>query len=64
MTAAEFRDARQALGLTVEQLAERLSVDPRTVRRWEDGTHTVSGPVGTAMQLLRHHRDTPAPVEV
>ncbi len=53
MTPREFRDIRLALGLSTEQLAERLGVDPRTIRRWQDGSQPVPGPVVAAMQLLR-----------
>jgi transcriptional regulator with XRE-family HTH domain len=34
---------RVALGFTQEQLAERMGVDPSTVRRWESGV-SESGP--------------------
>lgn len=40
MTPAQFKKARQTLGLSQSQLAHILNTDPRTVRRWEqdDGT--------------------------
>lgn len=37
MNGAEFRLKRMTLGLAVEELAERLNVDRRTVKRWETG---------------------------
>ena len=43
MTPREFRAARLALGLSVEQLAERLGVDPRSVRRWQNGHGPIPG---------------------
>ena len=52
MTPREFRDHRLALGLSTEQLAERLGVDPRTIRRWQDGSQPVPGPATMAMALL------------
>lgn len=37
MTGAEFRLKRRTLGLSIEEFAERLKVNLRTVRRWENG---------------------------
>lgn len=36
MTPQEFKDARNALGLSARQLGGILGVNPRTIRRWED----------------------------
>jgi transcriptional regulator with XRE-family HTH domain len=49
LTAAEFRVAREALGVTGDWLAARLSVTDRQVRRWEAGTTPV--PAGVADEL-------------
>ncbi len=49
MTAAEFRLAREYLGVTGEWLAARLGVAARTVRRWEQGSAVV--PVGAAGEV-------------
>lgn len=38
MTHEEFKEARHTLGLSVNQLAAILNTEPRSVRRWEDGT--------------------------
>lgn len=38
MTPAQLKQARQSLGLSVSQLADVLNTEPRTIRRWEDGT--------------------------
>jgi len=40
MTAAQFKLARNSLGLSASQLAHILASDPRTIRKWEedDGT--------------------------
>jgi len=35
MTPLEFKSTRHALGLTLAQMAERLGVSPRQVRRYE-----------------------------
>jgi DNA-binding transcriptional regulator YiaG len=45
MTPEEFNRHRHGLGLSVSQVAAVLKVQPRTVRRWEDGTRDVPGPV-------------------
>ncbi len=34
------------------QLAERLGVDPRSVRRWQNGHGPIPGPVIIALRLL------------
>lgn len=40
MTPAQFKDARNRLGLSASQLADIINSDPRTIRKWEheDGT--------------------------
>ena len=54
MTGEEFKAIRRAAGLSVSELAALLRiVDERAVRRWEDGTKEVSGPVSILMELLR-----------
>lgn len=35
MTADEFKEARQTLGLTLSELGTILNTDPRTIRKWE-----------------------------
>jgi DNA-binding transcriptional regulator YiaG len=37
MTAAEFKQHRRALGLSVQRLALLLDVSPASVHRWETG---------------------------
>ena len=49
MTAAEFRIAREMLGVSGEWLAGRLGVADRQVRRWEAGNSPV--PDGVAGEL-------------
>jgi transcriptional regulator with XRE-family HTH domain len=53
MTGAEFLAIRQRVGLTQTDLAERLRLDDlRTIRRYEKGERSVSGPVSLLMELL------------
>ena len=53
MTGEEFKAIRRTAGLSVSELAALLRiVDERAVRRWEDGTKEVSGPVSLLMELL------------
>ncbi len=49
MTAAEFRIARERLGVTGEWLAGKLGVADRTVRRWEADKAAI--PEGAARDL-------------
>ncbi|WP_371099897.1 hypothetical protein [Streptomyces sp. PU_AKi4] len=43
LTAAEVRVAREYLGLTGDKMAEKLGVNPRTLRSWEQGRDLVPG---------------------
>ena len=58
MTPDELKRIRRALGLSVYGLADVLSepghkpVNPRTVRRWEDGTQDIQSPVAGALRLI------------
>ena len=58
MTPDELKRIRHALGLSVYGLAGALSepghkpVNPRTVRRWEDGTQDIQSPVAVALRLI------------
>jgi DNA-binding transcriptional regulator YiaG len=49
MTAAEFRAARIALNLSVQELAIDLGVSWRTIYRWEAGSSPVNS---TAAKLI------------
>lgn len=56
MTPSELKKARHKLGLSANAFARLVGVsDGRTVRRWEDGTQDVPGPVmvllGTIMAV-------------
>jgi DNA-binding transcriptional regulator YiaG len=35
MTPADFKSGRNALGLSIAELAVALDTDPRTIRKWE-----------------------------
>lgn len=59
MTAAEFAAHRRLTGLTLEQLAAQLGVNPRTVRSWESGRDAVPDRIAAELGALvdRHRRD-------
>lgn len=53
MTPATFKAIRERAGLTQSGLASRLRLkDLRTIRHWEKGTRSISGPVSILMELL------------
>ena len=53
MTREELRHARHRLGLSVDQFARVVGVQAgRTVRRWEDGSRDIPGPVSILPWLL------------
>ena len=53
MTPAQFKAIRQRAGLKPPALATLLRIsDGRSIRRWEDGTRAVSGPVSLLMEML------------
>lgn len=52
LTAAEFRNRREALGLSAEWLAERLGVALKTVQRWENGHRPIPEGVAEDMDLI------------
>lgn len=53
MTPSELKSARHALGLSAEGLADFCRVGSgRTVRRWEDGTQDVPGPVTVLLEAV------------
>ena len=43
LTPAEVRIAREYLGLTGDKMAEKLGVNPRTLRSWEQGRDPIPG---------------------
>jgi DNA-binding transcriptional regulator YiaG len=55
MTPETFREARKALGLSANGMAEALKLGKgggRTVRRWESGETPITGPVAVAIGLM------------
>lgn len=55
MTPIEFKEARNNLGLSINQLAEILNTNPVTIRKWEtpDDRNTARKPNPIACQVLR-----------
>lgn len=63
LTRARAREARQAIGWSIRNLADRLGYDERAVRRWESGERDVPPKVGEWLErLARFHEQNPAPV--
>lgn len=66
MIPAQFKEARHKLGLSVSQLGAILDTEPRTIRRWEDGSRS---PNPVAVQVMRwmmqrgRPREWPSPQE-
>lgn len=55
MTPEQVRSHRQALGMTQADLAAVLrmgSEGRRTVRRWESGQQSITGPASVALELM------------
>lgn len=47
-----YKQIRQAAGMSLSEMAAYLGVDARTVRRYEDGTRTPGGPVNRLYGML------------
>lgn len=52
MTPAQFIKIRKQAGLSLGQLSEIIRVHERTIRRYEDGSREISGPVSVLMDLI------------
>ena len=53
MTPAQFKAIRNRYGLSQSDLASLLRLsDGRTIRRYEDGSRQISGPISLLMELL------------
>jgi repressor LexA len=70
MTSSEFRQIREQLGLTQEQLAAALRTTRVSVARYESGMRRISGAVQVAItqlanrtQMLSHGRESIAAQE-
>jgi DNA-binding transcriptional regulator YiaG len=53
MEATEIKQIRAALGLTGDELAEKLGVTGNTVRRWECGIRQAKGPAVTILRRMQ-----------
>ena len=57
MTPQQFRKIREAQGLSVDQMAARLRLSHgRSVRRYEDGSREISGPISLLMEMIAEGR--------
>lgn len=52
MTGAEFAARRHLLGLTLDELAAMIGVNPRTVRAWETGRDLIPERIGDELAAL------------
>lgn len=52
MTPDQFRTIRRDAGLSLSQLSNIIGVHARTIRRYEDGSVPVSGPVRVLMGMI------------
>lgn len=52
MTPQDFRTIRQQAGMSFTQCADYLQNTTRSVRRYEDGTRPIPGPVSRLMKML------------
>ena len=52
MTAAEFAAWRHLLGLTLDELAAALAVNPRTTRAWESGRDPIPARVADELAAM------------
>ena len=53
MTPTQFKDARKALGLSQNAMAEALGLKTsRAIRQFESGEREVSGPIAKLMAML------------
>lgn len=59
MTPAALKSARHALGMSLDQFGRLTRVDPRSVRRWEDGSRAVPGSVEVILEMLDHMKECP-----
>lgn len=59
MTPSQFRSARLALGLTQEELAQRLHTTRMSITRYEGGTRRIPGVIEVAMAQLGQAAQAP-----
>lgn len=56
MTPQEFKSIRLTArgdALSINDISDIIRVHPRTIRRYEDGSVPISGPVSKLMELIR-----------
>lgn len=52
MTPTQFIIIRKEAGLSLGQLSDIIRVHTRTIRRYEDGSVPISGPVSVLMEMI------------
>lgn len=57
LSPAEVRVAREYLGLTGDKMAEKLGVNPRTLRSWEQGRDPIPGRIRPEIAALKTATD-------
>lgn len=60
MTPQQLKSARHALGMSLTEFGQLTRVDPRSVRRWEDGSRAVPGSVEAILEILNALERYPA----
>jgi transcriptional regulator with XRE-family HTH domain len=63
--ARKFQELREARGLSVDDVSDRMGVDVATIRRWEAGEdepdeaalNQLAGALGVSQDELRHEAD-------
>ena len=61
MTPMQFKDARIALGLSQNAMAEALGLKTsRAIRQFESGDREISGPVAKLVTMLLEHQSPSA----
>lgn len=58
MTSEQFKKIRRKASMSLSDAAEYLRVDARSIRRYEDGTRLISGPVSVLMEHMERHDAT------
>jgi transcriptional regulator with XRE-family HTH domain len=53
LTNAEFKTIRQQVGLSTEQLAKLLNLEPESIRRWEQGVYTIPSEAIEVLLLMQ-----------
>lgn len=61
MTPAQFKQIRRQANLSVQECADLIRVSDRAIRRYEDGTREISGPVNLLLELVEDGTLTPQP---